>query len=40
MSYLIDKIKTEMAPYLRNAIIGYGNRIGKGALYEGEVEGA
>lgn len=37
---LLDKIKIEMAPYLRNTLIGHGNRLGKGALYEGKIENA
>ena len=38
-SELLEKLKNNFAPYVRNAIIGYGNRIGNDAFYEGGVSG-
>ena len=37
---VLEELKIEIAPYIRNTLIGHGNRLGKGALYEGKVENA
>lgn len=36
-SELLDNLKIDIAPYVRNAIVGYGNRIGNDAFYGGKV---
>lgn len=39
-SELLENLKIDVAPYVRNAIIGYGNRIGKESFYGDRVNGS
>ena len=38
-SELLENLKIDIAPYVRNAIIGYGNRIGNDAFFGDKVSG-
>lgn len=40
MTSVLDKLKIGIAPYLRNTIIGHGNRLGRGSLFEGKSDTA